>query len=139
MRAGGLKDRVKKGACAVLAACAAALLGACAVSSTYAGIPLTAGAADPELQSLARRAQAGDKHAQLELGIRYEDGLGDLRRARRLYRLAAQSTPGRIWVYSPPVAGAPGVVIPIDLGKKKRGLPEAARRLRGLQEARQGW
>jgi TPR repeat protein len=79
---------VKKGACAALAACAAALLCACAVSNTYAGIPLAAGAADAELQSLARRAQAGDKQARLELGVRYEEGRGvvrDLERAERLY------------------------------------------------------
>lgn len=89
MRAGGLKDRVKKGACAVLATCAAALLGACAASTSYAGIPLAAGGADSDLQSLARRAQAGDKQAQLELGIRYEEGRGveaDPEAARRLYR-----------------------------------------------------
>jgi hypothetical protein len=50
-------------------------LWACA-NGSYGGIPLVSGAASVELQDLARRAQAGDKHAQLELGIRFEEGRG---------------------------------------------------------------
>lgn len=65
--------------------CRASAIAGCSRSvATYAGIPLAAGAANPQVQSLARRAQAGDKHAQLELGIRYEQGRGlprDLERA----------------------------------------------------------
>jgi hypothetical protein len=44
-------------AAAALALCAPVALTACAAPSTYAGIPLTPGVADPELQDLARRAQ----------------------------------------------------------------------------------
>jgi hypothetical protein len=67
--------RVRRSICALLLLCAPLVAGACAATS-YAGIPLAAGAADPELQALARRAQAGDGQAQLELGIRYEQGRG---------------------------------------------------------------
>jgi len=66
-------------------------LAAC-FNSSYAGIPFAKDAADPELQSLARLARSGDKHAQLKLGIRYEEGRGvpvDLERARDLYFDAA--------------------------------------------------
>lgn len=133
MRAGGLQYRVKNGACAALAACAAALLAGCAASTTYAGIPLTAGAADPEIQSLARRARAGDKHAQLDLGIRYEEGLGigrDVRRALRLYRAAARTTGGRSVLHIPPAGGKGGVAtIPVSTGRRVEGLTEARYRL----------
>lgn len=46
------------------------LLGACA-SNSYMGISLKDGAGDPALRSLAQRAAAGDKRAQLDLGIRF--------------------------------------------------------------------
>jgi TPR repeat protein len=76
MRKGAFQVRALRGFAAALLALAAPLtLAACAPTS-YAGISLKPGAADPELQSLARRAQGGDKHAQLELGIRYEEGRG---------------------------------------------------------------
>jgi hypothetical protein len=68
------------------------------------GIPLASGAADPELQALARRAQSGDKQAQLELGIRYEEGRGvrtDYELAERLYRTASGPS-GPAFVYAPP-------------------------------------
>lgn len=138
MRAGGLHYRVKKGACAVLSACAAALLTACAASSNYAGIPLTAGAAEPEVQSLARRARGGDKHAQLELGIRYEEGRGlplDLGRAVALFRRAGSPGPRVGWTYSPPVgAASEGRVVQLDRGHGAPGLPAAKERLARLRE-----
>ncbi|MDQ8757647.1 hypothetical protein RCO27_15565 [Sphingosinicella sp. LHD-64] len=115
--------------------CAAPLLGACAANS-YAGIPFAAGAAAPELQGLAMRAQAGDKQAQLELGIRYEEGRGvpvDLRRAERLYRMAASDSGGTMYVYSPPVGqNGRGQVVPINSGPRQIGLAEARRRLENL-------
>ncbi|HWT14049.1 MAG TPA: hypothetical protein VN231_14945 [Allosphingosinicella sp.] len=73
---------------ALISLCVPLFLVACAVGS-YAGISFAAGAADPELQSIARRAAGGDKQAQLDLGIRYEEGRGverDPAMARRLYR-----------------------------------------------------
>jgi len=124
---------------------AALLLGilgmsACA-SSSFAGIPLAGGAADPELQSLARRAQAGDKHAQLELGIRYEQGLGvgiDLARAERLYRRAATATGGTRLVCIPASGRhGPASTVPLS-GRRVEGLLEAATRLAALLRSRRG-
>ena len=120
---------------------AALPLAGCAAPASYAGIPLEAGAADPELQSLARRADAGDKHAQLELGIRYEEGRRvplDRKRAERLYRLAAADEVGRIYVYTPAVhPGGRGRVLSLRSGRREPGLREAARRLAALN-ARNG-
>jgi hypothetical protein len=121
---------------AVLAACA---LGACAAGSSYMGIPLdstVASGPDAALRNLAARAQAGDKHAQLELGIAFEEGRGvprDLGKAERLYRMAAADSGGQQWVYSPPVRrGDSGRVIPLDRGPIQAGLGEAKRRLAAL-------
>lgn len=124
-----------RNALAALALTAAPLLTGCAAHS-YAGISFAPGAADPELQILARRAQAGDKHAQLELGIRYEEGRGvavDLKRAVRLYRLAASDSGGPVQVYSPPVGrNGQGRVIAVGSTARLEGLPEAAARLHHL-------
>ena len=78
------------------------------------------------------RADAGDKHAQLLLGLRYEEGIGvkrDLSRAAALYRAAGTANPGIIYVYAPPVGNAPGTVIPVSTGPAEPGLPEAQYRL----------
>lgn len=48
---------------------------ACA-SSQNRGVVLDREAASPEIQALAIRARTGDKQAQLDLGIRYEEGNG---------------------------------------------------------------
>ncbi len=80
-----------------------------------------------ELGSLAQRASTGDKHAQLELGIRFEEGRGverDLKKARKLYGKAASDSGGTIWVYSPPVGNSPGRVIPLNTDPKFNGLTE---------------
>ena len=118
-------------------------LAACATTGSpgsYMGIDLTspapASSVAAELKSLARRAQAGDKHAQLELGIRFEEGNGverDLKRAKGLYRAAATDSGGTIWVYSPPVGNSPGRTIPINKGPKQLGLAKAKERLEGLE------
>jgi hypothetical protein len=95
------------------------------------GVPFAAGAADPELQALARRAQQGDERAQLELGIRYESGRGvlvDLDRAERLYLLAAIERGGTTYVADPRGGGA----IPVS-GESAAGLAEAGERLRALR------
>lgn len=116
------------------AALAMFALSAC-VSSEYMGISLRSGAAESELQALARRARAGDKQAQFELGIRYEEGRGvpiDIRRAKKLYTLAASDSGGTIWVYVPsPGNGAPSRVIPVNKGLRQTGLEEAKSRLQG--------
>lgn len=138
MRAGGLRDTIVR-AFAALSLCA---LSACA-SNSYMGIPLAGAVATPEqagLRSLAARAQAGDKHAQLELGIAFEEGWGvrrDWGKAERLYRLAAAQSGGTTWVYSPPVReGASGRVIPVNRGPVTPGLEEASQRLAALRERR---
>jgi hypothetical protein len=127
------------------AACLAASLAltSCAAPSSYMGIDLAGPAVSAEaaeLQLLARRAQAGDKRAQLNLGIRYEEGRGvpqDLKRARELYQRAAATTGGTMWVYQPPVSkGAKGGVVPVDSGPKLYGLQEAKRRLARLSDSR---
>jgi hypothetical protein len=107
---------------------------ACTASS-YAGIPLGAGAADPDLQSLARRARAGDRSAQLELGSRYEHGRGVVRdpaRAAALYRRAAAGTTGAQQVYLPPVGKhGQGRVVRIDRSARNQVSGDAhMRRIR---------
>lgn len=117
-------------------AAALLLLQACASSNSYKGIPLVAGRANPELQQLANRARAGDKKAQLELGIRFEEGRGvpvNVGQARGLYRQAESDSGGTMWVYSPPVRnGATGRVVPIDKGIMQPGLIDARQRLDAL-------
>lgn len=139
-----MRDGVRKGmvraAIAVLPLCAAVTLTACAASS-YAGIPLQAGAADPEVQWLARRAQAGDKHAQLELGIRFEEGRGvrcDQRRAEILYAYSSGERGRTRWAYIPAVNGASGHAVPVKPGLRKPGLVEAQARLDHLRGRQAG-
>ena len=113
---------------------AAAMLTGCSTSS-YAGNSLTPGAADAELQELAMRARSGDKHALLELGIRYEEGRRvpqDFSRAKRLYAAAALDQGGSTHLYVPAAAGVPGRVIRVDLGVPRKGLRAAKRRLSRL-------
>lgn len=111
-----------------------ALLGASACArSSYMGISLIPGAAAPEVQALAQRAMAGDKQAQLDLGIRFEEGKGvpqDTARAVKLYQQAASDSGGTIWVYAPsPGGGAPARVLPMGKGPRQAGLDEAKARL----------
>jgi hypothetical protein len=110
-----------------------AALPACA-SQSYFGIPLAADTADAELQSLANRARAGDKHAQLELGIRFEEGAGvpvDLGKAIKLYRYAASDTGGARTIFVPNGAGVAATTV--KSGPLVPGLPAA--RLREQQAA----
>jgi hypothetical protein len=108
----------------------------CAAPASYMGISLARGAAADELQGLAQRALAGDKQAQLALGIAYEEGRGvpvDLKRAKRLYGLAAATTGGTTWVYAPSVGnGTNGRVLPVNVGPRVSGLDEAKARLQSF-------
>jgi hypothetical protein len=119
---------LKTGLAAAALAVVGASLGGCATPS-YAGVSLAPGAADPEVQALARRAQAGDKQAQLELGMRYEEARGlprDLERAKSLYAAAATSSTQSRLAYVP--AAGPGgrpMTVPISSGAAEPGLPEA--------------
>ncbi len=133
---------------------AAIALAGCAAPSSYMGIDLTTppsaatasqnpsittatGLAALPLPDLGRMAQGGNKHAQLELGIRFEEGRGverDLGMAKKLYRLAASDSGGRIWVYSPPVGnGTKGQVIPVGMGPRRFGLVVAQERLKRVE------
>jgi len=93
--------------------------------------------ADMPLPQLASAAQGGNKEAQLELGIRFEEGRGvapDMGKARKLYAKAASDSGGTIWVYSPPVGnGTKGRTIPVNMGPKRMGLAEAKLRLEGSE------
>jgi hypothetical protein len=104
-------------------------------TSSYAGIALTGAAADPELQALARRARDGDRHAQLELGIRYEEGRGvpaDLARAEQLYRRAAAGADDSRMVYVPGGNGRAGSWTILSGGARSGGLEQASLRLLAL-------
>jgi hypothetical protein len=91
----------------LIAALSMAALSGCAASS-YAGIGLAPGAADPGVQALARQAMDGDKPAQLKLGLLYEqaaDGIialepddpadpgriEDIRAANEIFRIGTGS------------------------------------------------
>jgi hypothetical protein len=119
--------------------CAALLaLAACSAPSRYMGIGFAPGAASQNLQALAQRAQTGDKHAQLALGIAFEEGRGvavDMKKARKLYRLASTNSGGTLWVYVPSTRkGQAGHVMPVNMGPIKSGLAEAKLRLAGLRD-----
>ncbi|WP_143084882.1 hypothetical protein [Novosphingobium sp. CF614] len=96
------------------------------------GIPLTAGAVDPELQQLAMRARSGDKHAQLDLGIRFEEGHGvvqNLLKARDLYFAAATERGAARLIVIPTSSG--DTRVPIIMRRSRvtaTGLAEAALR-----------
>lgn len=109
--------------------------------STYMGIALAAGEVAPEVRALAQHAMEGDKRAQFDLGVRFEEGKGvlrDLDRAIELYRMSASDSRGSAWIFSPPVrAGNTGQVRLVDVGLRRAGLEEARKRLAAL-EARQG-
>lgn len=134
---GGILRKNYRGRFPKIAGAVAAMLAlsACA-SNEYMGISLKPGAAAADLQELARRAQTGDKQAQLELGIRYEEGREvsvDLRRAKQFYALAASDDGGTIWTYSPPVGEEKrGQMLPVDIGPKQAGLVAARERLKRM-------
>lgn len=130
---GGLKR-------ALVLAAVSLLVMSCA-DGDYQGISLAPAAAPAELQSLAQRARGGDKRAQLELGIRFEEGLGvpiDWGRAERLYRMAATASGGTTMIYVPPMRrGESGRVMPLRSGPRIPGLPEAQLRLDALRKRRE--
>lgn len=83
----------------------------CATQSSAALFDVGTGA-DADLRALSKRAAAGDKRAQYEMGVRFEEGEGlpwDLGRAERIYRLAA-SPVGASQIYFPSASGKSGQV-----------------------------
>ncbi|MBC2653681.1 sel1 repeat family protein [Novosphingobium flavum] len=131
-------QRVALRVAAGLALGASALVGGCAAPTSYMGLNLTAPDLSADVRELARRAQAGDKQAQLDLGIAFEEGRGVVRdtgRARRLYALAASDSGGPSWVYVPPVvSGQAGRVVQVGSGLPQRGLKAARIRLGMLHD-----
>lgn len=109
---------------------------ACAAPTTYAGISLNC-TRNCEIAELARRAASGDKQAQLDLGVAFEEGqlVGrDLGRARQLYEQAASDLGGPRWVYQPPLGGQKfGRVLRIGALPIRSGLQDARQRLHRLK------
>jgi hypothetical protein len=132
---GGSSLTIARGSLTALALALALALAGCAASS-HAGIPLRPGAADPELQALARRAQAGEAEAQLELGKRYYEGRGvpaDIERAKALFRSAAGGPGVTQLAYVPPAGrGQQGSWVVFSGNPGSKGLPEARLRLVAL-------
>jgi TPR repeat protein len=111
-------------------------IGPAACASGYAtAIPAASSFADPHLRQLARSARAGDKDAQLALGIRFEAGLGvarDLDRAVTLYRLAAGDDARFTYIHSPAAGrGQQGQFLALRRAPEL-GLLEAKQRLSRL-------
>jgi hypothetical protein len=121
-----------------LVAFAASALTACAAPSSYMGISLERGAVSSDVQELARLAMLGDKHAQLELGIKFEKAQGvvrDISRARRLYELAATDSGGTKWIYRPSSGGSDrAATFPVVSHPRREGLSEAKKRLEMLDD-----
>jgi hypothetical protein len=120
---------------------AAALVGCATQPDRFAGIRFDSAAHPPEVRSLAERAAAGDKRAQLELGIRFEEGRGvpaSRRRAERLYRMAASYSGGgaELEFFRPMRPGGRSHVTKVDGGRFVPGLPEARARLEALRQRR---
>lgn len=125
-----------------LAVALAAALTACASQpSRFQGIAFDSAAHPPEVRALAQRAADGDKAAQLELGIRFEEGRGvpvSRRRAERLYWMAASYSGGgrELDFFRPMRPGGRWHVNPTEGGRFVPGLPEARARLEALRQRR---
>ncbi|APE27123.1 hypothetical protein [Aurantiacibacter gangjinensis] len=93
--------------------------------------------------TLARAAQSGNKRAQLELGIRFEEGVGGLAQnlafAHELYSEAARTVPERRGIVmrrrGDDAMGAAGGASPARgiVSPRIPGLPEAQERLDALE------
>ncbi|MDE1467067.1 hypothetical protein [Aurantiacibacter sp. D1-12] len=95
--------------------------------------------------TLAQAAQSGNKRAQLELGIRFEEGSRGVEQnwdnALALYTLAARHTPARqglIVSGSAETAGQGGGLSRGEISRRVPGLRDARRRLEALSERMQG-
>lgn len=112
-----------------------AMLAGCTGYNKF-GIDLRPGRASAEMQRLASLSSVGDKAAQLELGVRYEEGrgvAGNLARAKKLYQLAARDAGGPLYVYSPsPGNSSPSRVLRVERSLVP-GLYAAAIRLEKLR------
>lgn len=108
-------------------------LAGCAAPLSYMGVSLKPGAVDAAIQQQARQAMAGDKQAQLDLGIRFEEGMGvarDLTKAKKLYHHAASDSGGFRLLLVPGSSGLTTTVV--GMGPKIDGNEAAQARLRRL-------
>lgn len=107
-------------------------------AASYMGIPLNTASGDPSgLQQLAALARAGDKQAQLELGIAFEEGRGvpvSFQKAEKLYSQASRSDTGLRGIWSPGVGSSPGQLTYIDGVHASGPLLSARIRLNRLRE-----
>jgi hypothetical protein len=110
---------------------AALLMGGCA-SQQYMGVSLKPGGADPAVQALAARASTGDKQAQYELGRWFEDSTdaNGMKKAIKLYQIAATPRGGSRMMYSPGPSGVTTSVV--SSGQYVGGLFEATQRLEAI-------
>jgi hypothetical protein len=120
---------------------ASALAGCASEPSRFQGISFSSAAHPPEVRALAQRAAEGDKAAQLELGIRFEEGRGvqaSRRRAERLYWMAASYSGGgrELDFFRPMRPGGRWHANPLEGGRFEPGLPEAKARLEALRQRR---
>jgi hypothetical protein len=117
---------------------AAFALHGCATHSHAALFDVGFGAS-AELQALSTRAAAGDKWAQYELGLLFEQGQGvpaNRGRAMQLYALAGRDDPGKMTIYVPSSkSGGKSSLQTFDSGRRAKGLAVARDRLKQMQEA----
>lgn len=111
-------------------------LGGCTYTSADQNRRLLPEFTSEATKDTAARARAGDKRAQLALGIAFEEGIGvpaDKQRAIDYYRSAAADGASASWLYFPAVGnGTKGRVVEIRSASQQKGLPEAQRRLARL-------
>jgi len=115
------------------AACQAITEQFATLEASLPDLVLKRGYADMPIAQLANAAQSGNKTAQLELGIRFEEGRGvtkDLDKAKRLYEKAASDDLKYVDVYQTDADG--GRISKLAAGTLGNGLPAAKLRLERL-------
>jgi len=115
---------------------------ACAPRTQYIGLDLRPGSAiASDVRALAERARSGDKQAQYELGIAFEEGrLGlrpDVKRAAKLYAAAAMDKGGTRTAFVPNNGAVSAVTL--HSGPLVPGLKSAKERLVALGPNQINW
>lgn len=103
-----------------------------ATSSQNIGTSLSEGATNTTIQALTAKAESGDKQAQFDLGVVYEQGNGvkrNLEKARQLYVMASLDSGGPIWNYIPANGNAASRMEKITGRPFVRGLELARNKL----------
>ena len=113
-----------------------ALLSTGCATRSYMGISLVPGQAPTELQRTAALARFGDKMAQYELGLRFEEGRDvpvDYQAARLLFSQAATSRPNLTQLYIPDNSRKyGGYTSAVDNKLPQPGIPQAVEHLKRL-------